>query len=1145
MSAATLANYDVAILGDMSLTGAQAAMLTSWVNGGGKLIAMHPDEQLAGLLGLTPSGSTLTNAYLVVQTSTGPGVGIVGQSMQFHGTADLYTLAGASSLATLYSSASTATTSPAVTLANAGTGQAAAFTYDLARSIVYTRQGDPAWSGQARDGQSGPIRSDDLYFGAASFDPEPDWVDLNKVAIPQADEQQRLLANLILQMNSSGKPLPRFWYFPGTSKAVVIMTGDDHGSWYSGSATSQRFSDFIAASPSGCSVADWQCVRATAYLFPQALASNPLTDSQVAAYTAQGFEVSVHVDISPTCSDWTTPALDSQYTSFLASLAAQFPSLPAPQTHRMHCISWSNYDSQPQVELNHGIRFDTSYYYWPSSWLNDQPGMFTGSGMPMRYTDRNGNIINVYQATTQMTDESGQSYPFTINTLLDNAVGVTGYYGAFVVQAHDDQGSYPGSANDIVSSAQSRGVPVVSSLQMLTWLDGRNTSSFGSLSWNSNILSFTISVGTGARNLQAMLPTTSSAGSLTSITLNGAPLSFTTQTIKGVQYAFFSASAGSYQAKYGTGNLLPDLTVTKTHTGNFSQGQTGATYTITVSNGGGGATSGTVTMTDTLPAAGLTATAISGTGWSCTLATLTCTRSDALAAAASYPAITLTVNVASNAPASVTNTATVSGGGESNTTNDTASDVTTINSPPDLTVTKTHTGNFSQGQTGATYTITVSNGGGGATSGTVTMTDTLPAAGLTATAISGTGWSCTLATLTCTRSDALAAAASYPAITLTVNVASNAPASVTNTATVSGGGESNTTNDTASNVTTINSPPDLTVTKTHTGNFSQGQTGATYTITVSNGGGGATSGTVTMTDTLPAAGLTATAISGTGWSCTLATLTCTRSDALAAAASYPAITLTVNVASNAPASVTNTATVSGGGESNTTNDTASNVTTINSPPDLTVTKTHTGNFSQGQTGATYTITVSNGGGGATSGTVTMTDTLPAAGLTATAISGTGWSCTLATLTCTRSDALAAAASYPAITLTVNVASNAPASITNTATVSGGGESNTTNDTASDVTTITAATGSTLATDAIVFKDNSAKATTVATTTFSTTSGNELLLAFISTDAPATGTNTVVNSVTGAGLTWTLVGRTNVQRGTQRSGAPSHRRHCPT
>ena len=52
---------------------------------------------------------------------------------------------------------------------------------------------------------------------------------MNKVAIPQADEQQRLLANMIISMNSDQNLLPRFWYFPHGYEAVVVMTGDDHG----------------------------------------------------------------------------------------------------------------------------------------------------------------------------------------------------------------------------------------------------------------------------------------------------------------------------------------------------------------------------------------------------------------------------------------------------------------------------------------------------------------------------------------------------------------------------------------------------------------------------------------------------------------------------------------------------------------------------------------------------------------------------------------------------------------------------------------------------------------------------------------------------------------------------------------------------
>src|SRR5262249_48921624 len=92
---------------------------------------------------------------------------------------------------------------------------------------------------------------------------------------------------------------------------------------------------------------------------------------------------------------------------------------------------------------------------------------------------------------------------------------------------------------------------------------------------------------------------------------------------------------------------------------------------------GNGTSTGTVTVSDALPA-GLTATALSGSGWSCTLSPLACTRSDALASGGSYPDITLTVDVAAAAAASVTNSANVVGGGDVNTSNNTATDITTI-----------------------------------------------------------------------------------------------------------------------------------------------------------------------------------------------------------------------------------------------------------------------------------------------------------------------------------------------------------------------------------------------------------------------------------------------------------------------------------
>ncbi|WP_035139885.1 DUF4082 domain-containing protein [Fischerella sp. PCC 9605] len=547
VSAATLGNYDVIILAEMALTPNQVTMFSDWVNGGGNLIAMRPDKQLASLLGLADAGSTLSNAYLLIDTSKASGNGLVNQTIQFHGTADRYNLNGASSLANLYTNATTATTNPAVTLRSIGSngGHAAAFTYDLARSIVYTRQGNPAWAGQERDGFS-PIRSDDLYFGNASFDPQSDWVDLNKVAIPQADEQQRLLANLIIEINKAKKPLPRFWYFPRGKKAVVLMTGDDHAN----GGTIGRFDQFKAQSPAGCSVDNWECIRGTSYVYTGV----PFNDATAATYNADGFEISLHLDTG--CRNFTPSSLESLYTQQLNNFSTKFPSLPAPATQRQHCLVWSDWSTTPEVEVSKGMRLNTTYYYWPPSWVQNRPGFFTGSGMPMRLAKQDGSVIDVYEANTQLTDESGQSYPYNIDTLLDKALGSEGYYGVFDVNAHTD-GVNSSVSDAVVNSAKTRSVPVISARQLLTWLDGRNTSSFDSLSWSNNTLNFSINKGTGANGLQAMLPTRSANGILdiNSIRRDGSSVTATITAIKGVEYAIFSGDAGSYVATY-----IPDTT---------------------------------------------------------------------------------------------------------------------------------------------------------------------------------------------------------------------------------------------------------------------------------------------------------------------------------------------------------------------------------------------------------------------------------------------------------------------------------------------------------------------------------------------------------------------------------------------------------
>ncbi|MEU6017707.1 hypothetical protein ABZ826_27800 [Streptomyces sp. NPDC047515] len=145
----------------------------------------------------------------------------------------------------------------------------------------------------------------------------------------------------------------------------------------------------------------------------------------------------------------------------------------------------------------------------------------------------------------------------------------------------------------------------------------------------------------------------------------GGGSSFATPTGTGTSYALSTIGTANNNGQVIISYTLlpPTLAITKTHTGKFIQGKQG-TYTITVRNTGPGTTDGTtVTVHDTLPR-GLTARSIKGTGWDCTRTTLTCTRSNVLPAGSKYPPITLKVKASCHAKRHVTNTATVTGGGD-------------------------------------------------------------------------------------------------------------------------------------------------------------------------------------------------------------------------------------------------------------------------------------------------------------------------------------------------------------------------------------------------------------------------------------------------------------------------------------------------
>jgi len=556
VTSGTLSTHQVVVLGEMPLTQEQTTLFTDWAANGGKLIAMRPAKALAAAAGLADAGTTLAEGYLKIDTSTAPGTGIVGDTMQFHGMADVYDLNGATAVATLYSSATSATAAPAVTLLRIGTagGQIATFAYDLARSVVYTRQGNPEWAEQERDG-SAPRRSDDLFFGGT----QPDYVDRSKIGIPQADEQQRLFANLIGVMTRDEKPVPRFWYLPRGNKAVVVMTGDDHAN----NGTTGQFNYFNAHSAPDCNVANWECIRGTSYIYP----NTPITSADVAEYDSQGFEIGVHITTG--CGDYTPASLQADYSNQIAQFEGLFPNMPLPRTNRTHCIAWSDYSSQAEVAAANGIRLDTNYYFWPGTWVNNVPGVFTGTAMPMRFAKADGTMIDVYQATTQMTDESEQAYPFTVDTLLDRSVGPEGYFGAYVANMHTDFADHPG-AQAIVASAQAHKVPVISARQLLDWTDGRNRSAYSSPVWFGNSLTFSVTADARANGLQTLIPSSTGDRFLSTVTRDGQQVPFVVETVKGQSYARFSSPTGNYMVEYTTDDGPPTIGPINVNAGVFS-----------------------------------------------------------------------------------------------------------------------------------------------------------------------------------------------------------------------------------------------------------------------------------------------------------------------------------------------------------------------------------------------------------------------------------------------------------------------------------------------------------------------------------------------------------------------------------------------
>ena len=470
----------------------------------------------------------------------------------------------------------------------------------------------------------------------------------------------------------------------------------------------------------------------------------------------------------------------------------------------------------------------------------------------------------------------------------------------------------------------------------------------GTLTANANALSISLSAG----SITAASPT----GSCTiTVAVTATPAgSFSNQT-SGVISTTVSPNPGPpSNVAVLTVNLIAP-TVAKSFTPSPIAVNGTSTLTVTLTNSNTSVITG-VNFNDTYPpgmtTAGTPATTCGGT------VTAAAAGNSLTLSGASIPAngsCTVTVSVTAAAAGSYVNTIPIGGVTATNAGSNTAAASATLNvyTPPTVTKSFTPASITSGGISVLTLTMTNPAANPGTVSG-ITIRDvfpTLPGAMTLANT--------TITTNTCgvtptdNAGNSLAGGsvgvrltsvslAANTSCSVTFNVTATATGTHTNTtdaisATTAGGAALALTGTTASAALAVGTAasPNLTLTKTHTGNFVVGATHV-YMLTVNNTlGTAATSGTITVTDTLPT-GLTHVSATGAGWTCgaALQVVTCTSSNAIAAGLSGNPITLSVLVGATAQPSVTNTATVSGGGEppANSGNNTASDFTTVLAAP---------------------------------------------------------------------------------------------------------------------------------------------------------------------------------------------------------------------
>jgi hypothetical protein len=534
-----LQQFDLVVLADQKSDRRTTDIICHYAGKGGNIIAIDPVDELSDLFGLGGDNGKGDGVFFAIDTASETGNSLTGKPIQLHVPYQEYSPGNGKAVAWFCNKLSGRNNFPAVVKHNYGAGRTAAFLYNLPENIVLTRQGNPIFAGEEKDGIPG-LRAMDLFTDG--------WVESSNNTLNQADQQMSLLSHLIEEMASCKKPLPRIWYFPDTLKCLVTLTNDG---------------EFRGENDFEPQFRDMDSMGAVMSLY--VMERDKVSRQWAQKWTARGFEISGHPDDTREALSPTWDKMDSVLTSTIDDISTLYGLKMSTVVN--HWFVWCGklqdgnpeFAAQAALEVSHGLFLDVNYAHYDNNSsqghflgpLGLNQGNFTGSGLPMKFAMSNGSICDIYQHLNNVYDQQynenhdPEGFFECFKGLLDRSLN-DGVYSYISIKSHNDE--YYFSRDPLLKMlayARSQGIPVWSAERLAGFLRAREQARFTDIRWSGKDLEFRLVTPPGNYGmLTVMIPFHYNGMDLMNMKINGNIVPYSAVTVSGAEYALGSADPG-------------------------------------------------------------------------------------------------------------------------------------------------------------------------------------------------------------------------------------------------------------------------------------------------------------------------------------------------------------------------------------------------------------------------------------------------------------------------------------------------------------------------------------------------------------------------------------------------------------------------